>query len=236
VNILICDDRQDEANELDRLLKNANSKIYTSVFNNGYDALEFAFSGSKIDVCILDIVMPEMDGIRLAKEMRRGGFRGAIVFLSSSREFAPESYEVKEFSYLLKPPTKESVKNLLDQLEKTQQTEDSAKILLKTPGIASSVFLRDISFIEVIQHKVYFRLCDGKEIVVNAAFKNFADTLLCDTRFIQCHRSYIVNMNEIAEISEWELKMRRGERIAITRTFHDARSKYYRWVFGDERR
>jgi DNA-binding LytR/AlgR family response regulator len=206
--------------------------MFTSVFNNACDVLKHASAGSNIDVCILDIIMPEMDGICLAKELRRGGFRGAIVFLSSSREFAPESYEVKAFSYLLKPPTKESVKDLLDQLEKSQQTKDSAKILLKTPGIASSVFLRDISFIEVIQHKVYFRLCDGKEIVVNAAFKDFADTLLCDNRFLQCHRSYIVNMNDIAEIAEWELKMRRGERIAITRSFHDSRSKYYRWVFG----
>ncbi len=235
MNILICDDRQDEANELDRLLKKSELPIQTFIFHNGYDALDYAASGAKIDVCILDIIMPEMDGIKLAKKLRRGGFHGEIIFLSTSREFAPESYEVKAFSYLLKPPAEDSVKNILKQLENAQKAADTAKILLKTPGIAASVLFRDISFVEVIQHKVYFRLCGGRDIIVNAALKDFSNTLLCDPRFLQCHRSYIVNMNEIAEISEWKIKMRRGEKISITRTYHDARSKYYRWVFGSGR-
>lgn len=235
MNILICDDRQEEANELDRLLKKAETNIHTFIFHNGYDALYYAATGAKIDVCILDIIMPEMDGIKLSRKLRRGGFHGEIVFLSTSREFAPESYEVKAFSYLLKPPAEESVRNLLEQLKNKQKAADTAKITLKTPGIAASVPLRDISYIEVIQHKVYFRLCDGGEIIVNAALKDYSNTLLCDPRFMQCHRSYIVNMDEIAEISERKIKMRRGETISITRTYHDARNKYYRRIFGSGR-
>jgi DNA-binding LytR/AlgR family response regulator len=77
---------------------------------------------------------------------------------------------------------------------------------------------------------------DANEIVVNAAFKDFSNTLLSDLRFIQCHRSYIVNMDEIAEISEWKIRMRCGAQIAITRSYHNARNKYYQWVFGGEQK
>jgi DNA-binding LytR/AlgR family response regulator len=129
LNILICDDSLEDANELNRLLHNSNSQLHSVVFYNSYDALNHAATGAEIDVCILDIIMPKMDGIKLAKELRSGGFRGEIVFLSSSREFAPESYEVKAFSYLLKPPTCESVNSILEQLEHARQNADSAKML-----------------------------------------------------------------------------------------------------------
>lgn len=236
MNILICDDRPEEAAELDRLLRGSKSSIHTVIFHNGYDALEYATTGAEIDICILDIIMPEMNGINLAKNLRSGGFGGEIIFLSTSKEYAPESYEVKAFTYLLKPPTADSVANLLEQLENAKKAADTGKILLKTPGIARSVLLRDISYIEVIQHKVYFRLCDGGEIIVNATFREFMDVLLHDPRFIQCHRSFIVNMDEIAEISEREIKMRHGMRIPITRTYHDVRSKYYKREFGGDKK
>jgi DNA-binding LytR/AlgR family response regulator len=236
MNILICDDRPDEAAELDRLLHDSDFKIYTVIFNNGHEALNYALSGAAIDICILDILMPEMDGINLAKNLRTNGFCGEIIFLSTSKEFAPESYEVKAFSYLLKPPTPNSVKHILKQLEYAQKNTDTAKILLKMQGIAKSILLRDIAYIEVIQHKIYFRLCDGSEIIVSGTFKEFSDKLLGDSRFLQCHRSFIVNMDEISEISEWEIKMRHGVRIPITRTFHDARNQYYKWEFGGHKK
>jgi DNA-binding LytR/AlgR family response regulator len=241
MNILICDDRPSDAAELERLLQNSKLQIQTVVFNDGYDALDYAAAGTEIDVCVLDIIMPGMDGIRLARELRQRGFSGEIVFLSTSREFAPESYEVKAFSYLIKPVTQENVKKIVEQLDNAHKAADTARILLKTPGVSKSVLLRDISYVEVIQHKVYFRLCNrrsglGGEIVVNSALKDLSDTLLCDPRFVQCHRSFIVNMDEIAEISEWAIQMRRGERIPITRTYHDVRSRYYQWVFGNDRK
>ncbi len=236
MNILVCDDRKDEAAGLVRLLSAAAVKNRTAVFTNGCDALDYAMGGAPVDACILDIIMPEMDGISLAKKLRDEGFQGAIVFLSTSKEFAPESYEVKAFSYLLKPPTPESVGKLLEQLEASQKNADTAKVLLKTPGIAKSVMLRDIAYVEVIQHKLYFRLRDGSEIAVNGTFKAFADVLLRDGRFVQCHRSFIVNMDEISGISEWEIKMRRGTRIPVSRTYHGTRMKYFKRVFEEEQR
>jgi DNA-binding LytR/AlgR family response regulator len=175
--------------------------------------------------------MPDKNGIDLAKELREVGYSGDIVFLSASREYGPESYEVGAFSYLLKPLTTDGVDRILNDLDEARKSSENASIILKTPGIAKSILLRNISFAEVIQHKVYFRLTDGEEIGVYMTIKEAA-AILNDPRFIRCHRSYIINMEHIAEISEHEAAMRNGARIPIARSYCDTRKKYYRWVFG----
>jgi DNA-binding LytR/AlgR family response regulator len=232
MNFLVCDDLPDETNRLETLLSESGFSINTVVFHNGYDALDYAHKGALIDACLLDILMPKMDGVELAKRLRADGFSGEIIFLSSSNDYGSESYEVNAFSYLLKPPTKDSVSRLLKKLTLAREKSDMGSILLKTPGVARSVLLRDISYVEVIQHKVYFYLRDGSSVAVYMTFSEVAAELLNYPRFVQCHRSYIVNMDEISEISEREIVMRGGAAIPVTRTYRDVRRRYYRRVFG----
>lgn len=231
MNILICDDIPEEAAKLGDLLNGSGFPIRTIAFHNGHDALEYAHTGTPIDVCLLDIVMPEMSGVELAARLRADGYSGEIVFLSSSNDFGSESYEVRAFSYLLKPPNAERIHTLLGKLDRAQKKTDVGSILLKTPGVAKSVLLRDISYVEVIQHKIYFRLRDGGEIAVYMTFAEVASALLRDPRFVRCHRSYIVNMDDISEISEREIVMRDRAKLPVTRTYREARNKYYRRVF-----
>ncbi len=234
MNILICDDLPQEASILDRLLHKAGFPVNTVVFLNGHDVMDYARSGFVIDVCILDIIMPDMNGIELSKRLRTDGFTGEIVFLSTSNEYGPESYEVKAFSYLLKPATPANVHRLLSDLNRTRNETDSANILLKTPGVARSVLLRDISHIEVIQHRVHYYLRNCDEIVVCTTFKEALAGLKGDPRFVQCHRSYMVNMDEIAEISEKEIVLRSGMMVPVARNHRDVRRRYYRYVFHGE--
>ncbi len=100
--ILICDDRPEESAVLNSLLGNSGFEVSTSVFDKGGKALEHIKAGRKADICILDIIMPDMSGIELAREIRACGYRGEIVFLSWSNDFGSESYEVGAFYYLVK--------------------------------------------------------------------------------------------------------------------------------------
>jgi DNA-binding LytR/AlgR family response regulator len=232
MNILICDDMPEESAALNDLLKRSGYTVNTVVFDTGQAALAYIESGKKTDVCILDIVMPDMSGVELSARLRKGGFNGEIVFLSTSNEYGSESYEVKAFTYMLKPPTPESVKVLLETLMGSRENADTVSIWLKTPGIARSVRLKDIMCVEVIQHRVHFRLRDGSVLVVTTTLSEIERELLQDARFVKCHRSYIVNIDEIIEISEHEIIMRKDIRIPVARTYRDIRSKYYRRAFG----
>jgi DNA-binding LytR/AlgR family response regulator len=231
--ILICDDQPEEAAALETLLGNISNGVKAITFSKGLDALEYVKAGKKADICILDIIMPGMSGIELAKEMRNSGYPGEIVFLSASNEFGPESYEVGAFRYLLKPPGRERVEELLKDLTGKWKKDDTAAIHLVVPGAVLSVRHSQVLYVEVVMRKCIFRLRDGKETVVKQALKNIEQTLLGDTRFAKCHRSYIVNLDEIAEISDANIVMNGGARIPLARTHRKVINQYFRRRFGE---
>lgn len=232
MNILICDDLKSEADKLAGLLGASDYLVTINQFHHATDALNFMRTGAVVDCCFLDIVMPEMDGIVLAKALRQEGYAGKIVFLSTSRDYGPETYTVDAFSYLLKPPTTESVKKMLEKLEQAKCNDDQAVIAVQMSGSTKLLLLRDISYVEVIMHNIYFHMADGSEVCVRATFSDIAAQLLLDPRFIQCHRSYVVNMQDIAEVSERELITHSGRCIPITRRYRDTRTRFYEWKFG----
>ena len=96
MNILICDDIRDEALELEDAIKASGFEGNIICFDNGKNALAGILSGAKIDVCFLDILMPEMKGTELAQKMREAGFKGEVVFLTSTNEYAAEACQKRE--------------------------------------------------------------------------------------------------------------------------------------------
>ncbi|MCL2125977.1 MAG: LytTR family DNA-binding domain-containing protein [Oscillospiraceae bacterium] len=229
MNILICDDIQNEADKLSGCIAGMGHEAVA--FTKGADALRHIRSGAFVDACILDIVMPDMNGIDLARKLRDAGYSGEIVFLSTSNEYGPETYEVKAFHYLLKPFEPENVKRVLDEINDAQKKADSAGIKLKSSSAVRFIAFRDIEYVEVIKHYVTFRLASGEQEEIRAAFAEIAPQLLCDSRFIQCHQSYIVNMDAIASMTTNEITTRRGARVPVSKSYHSTKIKYLTWGF-----
>lgn len=228
MNVLICDDVQQEADKLAALMTGLN----TVVFNNANDTLEYMRTSAAVDVCFLDIVMPGMDGVALAKQLRGDGYKGRLVFLSASREYGPEAFQVKAFTYLLKPPTLEAVSDVLRELEEAKKNSDTNGLLVKSVGISRFVLFREISHIEVINHKVYVRLTNGDELETRATFAEVASQLLKEGRFIQCHRSYVINMDAVCAVQGNDFVMRCGTKVSISKSYSGARARYLEWVLG----
>ena len=247
MNILICDDIKAEADKLAGLLADSGFEVNTAVFAKGSDALEHIRSGAVVDVCFLDIILnpvppsasrcPDMSGVELAEILRAEKYSGEIVFLTTSNEYAAESYQVEAFSYLIKPPTPEVVLKTLRKLEQSKKDGDTAGISVKTEGSIRFVLFRDISHIEVINHNIYFRLTDGTELVARATLAEVASKLLADRRFIQCHRSYIVNMDDISRVQGGDdFITHSGASVPISRNCPGAVKQYIAWVAGGKNR
>lgn len=234
MNILICDDMKSEIAKLERLLGDSGLEIKTVAFNSGYDALDYVHSGAVVDVCFLDIVMPDMSGMKLAEQLRSDGFKGEIVFLTTSNGYAEESYGVHAFSYLLKPPRPEAVRNVLRKLDDARKKDDTGGIFIKVSKVARHILFRDISYIEVIRHYVYFRLTDGEDIEIYATLGEIAEQLLSDRRFAQSHRSYIVNMSDVAAVDERQITMRSGKKIPYSKSYSDIKKKFAKWIVGGD--
>lgn len=232
MRVLVCDDMAADAARLVGLLRGSERVSDVAVFWSAQAALEHVLSGARVDVCFLDIIMPEMSGVALADGLRAGGYVGEIVFLTTANDFAHESYRVQAFDYLLKPPTAERVGAVLQRLTDALQSEDRAGIAVKTAAGTELVRLRDISYVEAINHFVCIRLTSGKEKRVRATFSDVAEQLLRDRRFIRCHRSFVVNMSGIEALTDLDIQMKGGALIPISRGYSHVRDELVKWMFG----
>ena len=242
--MLICDDIRNEALKLEKLIKQAGFDADIRYFEKGSDLLEYIKTGARIDVCFLDIIMPEMNGIELAKNMRDANFKGKIVFLTSSNDYGVESYQVKAYFYLLKPVSKEDIKRLLDEIKYAPPADNSLKrqsqlkqggIKVETRNMTRLITFNEISYVEVINKNVFFRLLDGSDIVIFASLSELMPQLIADGRFAQCHRSFVVNMDAIMQISGKEIFLQCGRKTFISRGYKEFSNQYLKHIFDGEK-
>ena len=126
IRIAVCDDNSEFLERTVHMIEkwSEQSRIPAEIlrFDNG-DALIEKNAVVRIDIIFLDIIMPFLNGMDTAKELRQVNNAVKIVFLTSSPEFALESYSVKAKDYLLKPITYEKIKEILDECSHDIETE-----------------------------------------------------------------------------------------------------------------
>ena len=226
MNILICDDLLDATVQLTKIIALAFPNADIRTFNAPAEALQFIRSGKIPDICFLDIIMPEMDGVLLAEELRKEGYSGPIVFLSSANDYAAQSYKVEAFSYLLKPPNSQDVIDILLKVEKARKDSDTTGLQVKTKRLSRFILHRDISHAEVINQKVFIRLIDGNVVEMWSPLSEIASKLLPDSRFAQCHSAFVVNLDCISYIQGNTIIMQCGKNIPITRKYSGIKKMY----------
>lgn len=170
----------------------------------------------RLDAVFLDIIMPLFNGMETARELRQRDTAVRIVFLTSSPEFAIESYDVGASGYLLKPVSYEKIKYILDKCAKEIYTEKE-NIVVKTAFGYQKIFLSDIEYAEAQNKKVIFFLKDGRSIDTMQPLHSFEDKFT--EGFFKCHRSYLVNLSNVDHFNSSEITTLSGHRIPIARGF-----------------
>ena len=116
MNIAICDDDLLYMNQVKEMIekwgKEHHEDVSIYLFNHG-DALINSYQKSHIEVILLDIMMPLLNGMETAHEIRKNDSVVKIIFLTSSPEFALESYDVKASGYLLKGVSMDGLTNAI---------------------------------------------------------------------------------------------------------------------------
>lgn len=235
VRFLLCDDDEAQAKQLERMLlaRYGHDKVDISVFTGPTDALEYIENGGRCDAAILDIIMPGLSGTKLAMKMRKLDFSGAIIFLTTSRNYAPESYEADALDYLLKPIDAERLNRVLDKLEAHIHRQDNEAILLTVGRVTKRLLFRDIQYAEAGDHIVRFSLDNGSTLSVRGSLSAYAPVLLGDTRFAACHSSFIVNMDKIHALDNNDVVLHDGYRIPISRRYTSFRKQYMKWLIQE---
>ena len=148
MRIAACDDNLEFLQELSELLNkyseesriNVEYKMYT----NPFELVTQMEKGIHYDIILMDVCMPGMNGIQCAKDIRGYDNFVKIVFLTSSKEYAVESYTVKAHDYLLKPIEKDRLFTVLKQTEK------------EADNIEKSIFVFGTSFYEYVSCAYFF--------------------------------------------------------------------------------
>ena len=235
--LAVCDDNKEDLEAvlslLDAWQARRNITLRRKAFQSAVDLVETARQ-EKFTLYLLDVMMPGMDGLECAREIRRFDDVAEIVFLSTSPGFAYESYGVRALNYLLKPIEEEKLYALLDQLSLREQKPLEA-LTLKTATTIIRVPYAHISYAEVMGKRVYFHLVDGDVREVAGSLKDFEAALLPRPEFMRVHRSYIVNMFQVEELSSAGVRTMQGDNLPVSRLTYPQLQKDYMALLFEQR-
>lgn len=235
--IAACDDSAEDLAALSALLERWQKERQTPLrFRTFHSASTLLDSAERepFTLYLLDIMMPGISGMSAAKELRALRSDADIVFLTSSPGFAYESYSVHAMDYLLKPVVAPALFAILDRLAQREQRPQEG-LTLKSGAALLRVPFRQLAFVEVTGRRLHFNLADGSTYDITGTLSEYEPLLLNRIEFVRPHRSYIVNLYQIAALSPKEIQTFSGNRLPVSRLLYPQLQKdYLQLLFSKE--
>ncbi len=229
MRIAVCDDDKECIDEAKALIEKwvALSGIVTEIvtFDNGDDLIA-ENRLEPIDIIFLDIVMPLLNGIDTAKEIRDFDERAKIIFLTSTSEFAVASYNVEASDYLLKPVDYEHISRALFKVTQELQKVKSSIVIHTNDGY-KKVYINEIEYIEASRKRTNIYLISGTAIKSLDPLYYFEQILSDKVGFFKCHRSFIVNISNLDSLAQNEVITKTGKTLPVARKLQ----KYFKKEF-----
>ena len=185
MRIAICDDQdiclEQTLAAIKKCLQGVQARV--DMFRGGAAFLR-AFQDRPYDLVLLDIEMPEMDGITLAKHLRKLHKDVPIVFLTSHIEYALEGYEVNALRYLTKPVDPEKLRNVLSMV--MERMRQQRILWIKTEMGEQKLLIKDILFMEAQNQNIL--ICTAKTACCVRYNLSDYEKELADDGFFRIHR------------------------------------------------
>lgn len=239
IKIAFCDDDMEvlhQMNELlDRYRVERNEDITYAAFQSPFELLTEIEKGIRPDILFLDVVMPGQNGMDVAKEIRQYDTNMKIIFLTSSPEFAVESYSVGAYFYQLKPIREESFFRLMDAVLAECEKKKKNSLILRSKDGITRIDLQQLEYCEVLGRKLLFHLEDGAVLESAGSLDDLAGQLMQYSNFFRPHRSFLVNMEYIQNISSRSIKMVNDAEIPIPHgKCSEIKNTYMEYAFNGE--
>lgn len=156
MKIMIVDDERIASEELYDICASHPGIKEATAFNSPADALDFAAKNQDLDIAFLDIEMPLMTGLELARKINEINKSTKIVFVTGFKEYAYDAYRVNAIGYVLKPYDDETVFKEIEKAQAFKNVAPSTEITIKTFGYFD---------IFVNKKPVYFSSAKAKEFM-----------------------------------------------------------------------
>lgn len=242
MQIAICDDEEQELKHLSELIIKYQAqrgeflhgrKLVPIVFQNPVELLSEIEKGVRFDVLFLDVVMPGENGIHVAKEIRKYDNNIKIIFLTSSAEFAVQSYTVGAYFYQMKPIGEESFWSLMDSVLEDCEKEEAVSLIIRSKSGIARIDLNKLEYCEVIGRTLLFHLENGEVLESIGSLDKLCSELTQYKNFLRPHRSFLVNMEYIQNISGRAITMNCQTEIPVPHgKYSEVKKDYLEYAFS----
>lgn len=213
LRIGICDDEQVERDYVQSLVnqwaKSSQHNVEISTFTSGENFLFHYEDKKDFDILLLDIQMKEIDGIKLAKQIRKDNEQMQIIFITGYMDFMSEGYDVSALHYLMKPLKEEQFFSVLTKASNKLGTKEKA-LFITVNKEQIRLLHKEILYIESQGHYVLIQTED-REYKVKKKMADLCNQL--DQGFFRCQRSYIVGLLHVTKITRKAVHL--GEEIEL---------------------
>ncbi len=238
IRALIADDEEPARDELRYLISSLGGLEVVGEARTGPEAVSLCRKLSP-DVLFLDIAMPGLNGMDVARELRRWSACPRIVFVTAYEEYAVQAFEVCAVDYLLKPFDKKRLATTMENLTRAVSSDDSVQVKIdrllcqvvdgpakvKVPaernGSTILVDAGEIVYAHCTEGRVRLKTYD-REYYTRLTLSNLEQRL--GKRFFRVHRAFLVNLDKVSEIIPWfsgtctlAVKDREGSRVPVAR-------------------
>ena len=208
MRIAICDDEAVCIEQVSKIAEQyavgrSDRNFVLESFTHPDDLLEAAEKIGGYDIYILDIIMPDMNGIDLGAILREAGYDGKIIYLTASEEYSLAAFRVRAFDYLIKPISEEAFTRAIDEAAALIEEKKDRFILVKTKDRNIKISFDSILYTELNRRVITYYLTGGRRVEsvsLRGTFMEAMTELLADKRFYLCSVGMVVNLDCITEI------------------------------------
>ncbi len=209
LSIAVCDDEIldccNMAKDINDVLEEIGIPFIVRQFSSGRDLLN---AMENFDVIFLDIMMCGMDGMKTAQLLREKAFDKILIFISASRDYVFEAYDVEAFQYLVKPIDSYKLKNVLQRVVKKLENHSQEFMLINQDRTRKKLLLREIYYFEIRGRIISVHGVEG--IFDYYEQIGTLEKELQGKGFFRCHKSFLVNLKYVDNYNRQEVILDTG--------------------------
>ena len=202
MNIAVLDDMPEDLSRLCKLLESVCAEhTPRPVIRAFTDDKKFLahMSSARADIVFLDIYLGERTGIQMAQILRSFNTNCAIIFVTTSRDHAVEAFGVTAAHYLIKPVTEEGVREALARTPFFKKERPTIPLTIEYTE--QRIPIEHIRYVDADGRRCSFHLTDGTTLSPYMTLSRARELLDAMPMFLSCHRSLLVNMDEIHQLT-----------------------------------
>lgn len=227
MRILVCDDMRNDRENLVQNIKSVWPGAAVEEAADGGEVIEKVRKGQVYDLIFLDIYMDHLDGIEAGKWIYENFPGMYLVFVSESRDFGPELFEINALHYLVKPCRRE---DLWEVRRRFAERERKDAVVQVGNRDKDDIPFQMITYIESVHNNLEIHLLSGGMVTVRNSLQNFMEKL--DDRFLRINRGIAVNMDAVEKMNTDSCEICGMTFMLSRKTRQESRKKYNDFLFA----